>query len=85
MTIFTRATHPWNDMRPMTWWPTGRSKVEKAAGKHGKSAVIRDPYGHWGPLNEFDIEPDGTVLLTVECMEPGCAFLDYIKLEGWQP
>jgi hypothetical protein len=39
--------------------------------------------GHGVSLRTHSIAPDGTVRPSVVCMAPGCAFHDFVRLEGW--
>jgi hypothetical protein len=64
---------PW---QPGTWYI-----LQNKSGTE-KHVCFTCPNGHHGYL-DHDIAPDGTVSLSVECMQERCTFHENIKLEGW--
>ncbi len=75
------------ELRPGTWAGGRKFRVPGPLGEGQRTALFCCPNGHIGTLSDHDIAADGIVSPSVVCpgRENGCAFHDWIKLEGWDP
>lgn len=72
MKIFQQS----NDYLPGTW-----KGLKTRQGR--KASFVCPECGQLGALVDHDIGDDGTVTPSVVCPHLGCAFHEFIKLDGW--